>query len=47
MRTYTVRAARVEGPDPQIDIDFVLHGAEWVTPVPARAGRPRRRWSSG
>jgi NADPH-dependent ferric siderophore reductase len=26
MRTYTVRAARVDGPDPQVDIDFVLHG---------------------
>ena len=26
MRTYTVRAARVEGPDPQVDVDFVLHG---------------------
>jgi NADPH-dependent ferric siderophore reductase len=28
MRTYTVRAARVVGPEPQIDIDFVLHGAD-------------------
>jgi NADPH-dependent ferric siderophore reductase len=26
MRTYTVRAARVDRPDPQVDIDFVLHG---------------------
>jgi NADPH-dependent ferric siderophore reductase len=26
MRTYTVRAARVDGPEPQVDIDFVLHG---------------------
>lgn len=26
MRTYTVRAARVAGADPQVDIDFVLHG---------------------
>ncbi|HEY7717957.1 MAG TPA: siderophore-interacting protein [Pedococcus sp.] len=25
MRTYTVRAARTAGPDPQIDVDFVLH----------------------
>jgi NADPH-dependent ferric siderophore reductase len=26
MRTYTVRAARVDGPHPEVDIDFVLHG---------------------
>jgi iron complex transport system ATP-binding protein len=32
MRTYTVRRARLDGPDPEIDLDFVVHGAE--------AGRP-------
>ncbi|MHA7261666.1 siderophore-interacting protein [Arthrobacter sp. TMN-37] len=25
MRTYTVRAARCDGPSPEIDVDFVLH----------------------
>ncbi|CEA09171.1 Vibriobactin utilization protein ViuB [Arthrobacter saudimassiliensis] len=25
MRTYTVRAARCSGPEPEIDVDFVLH----------------------
>jgi len=25
MRTYTVRAARVDGPRPEVDVDFVLH----------------------
>ena len=28
MRTYTVRRARTAGPRPEIDIDFVIHGAE-------------------
>jgi iron complex transport system ATP-binding protein len=26
MRTYTVRAARIRGSQPEVDIDFVLHG---------------------
>jgi iron complex transport system ATP-binding protein len=25
MRTYTVRRTRLDGPDPQVDVDFVLH----------------------
>jgi NADPH-dependent ferric siderophore reductase len=28
MRTYTVRAARTAGPHPEVDVDFVLHGAD-------------------
>lgn len=26
LRTYTVRALRLNGPEPQLDLDFVLHG---------------------
>jgi len=46
LRTYTVRAARLDGPDPQLDLDFVLHdhtgspgpGSTW-----ARQARPGDR----
>lgn len=31
MRTYTVRAARLAGTHPEVDVDFVLHGADGHT----------------
>ena len=40
MRTYTVREARVTGPDPQIDIDFVIHLDEHGR------GGPASTWAS-
>ncbi|WZP17864.1 siderophore-interacting protein [Arthrobacter citreus] len=40
MRTYTVRAARCGGPEPEIDIDFVLHFDE------AGKGGPASSWAA-
>ena len=40
MRTYTVREARVDGPDPQVDIDFVIHLDEHGR------GGPASSWAS-
>jgi NADPH-dependent ferric siderophore reductase len=37
MRTYTVRAARLAGPEPTIDVDFVLHLDEHGRGGPATA----------
>ena len=37
MRTYTVRAARLAGPEPTIDVDFVLHLDEHGRGGPASA----------
>jgi len=39
MRTYTVRRTRLGGPDPQIDVDFVLHVDE------SGCGGPASTWA--
>jgi len=40
MRTYTVRRTRLGGPDPQIDVDFVLHVDE------TGCGGPASTWAT-
>jgi NADPH-dependent ferric siderophore reductase len=45
MRTYTVRRTRLEGPRPEVDVDFVLHTPSGPAGSWAAAARPGDRLS--